>query len=143
MSGNNYSNSLDAGYPSARKVTRARILLQAAEGRTDDQRAAARHAGEAPGERTRKRLVEEGLGAVNEPARPGQRRKLSGKEEAHLMAVACTPAPAGLRRWTLRLLAGKVVELGLAVTGSSETGRRGLKKTHSSRGRHTSGVSGK
>lgn len=82
------------GKPSARKVTRARILLQAAAGLTDDQIAAARHTGAATVERTRKRFVEENLGALHERARPGQRRKLSGKEEAHLLAVACTPAPA-------------------------------------------------
>jgi len=129
------------GKPSARKVTRARILLQAAEGLTDDQIAAALHTGEATVERTRKRFVEENLGALNERARPGQRRKLSGKEEAHLIAVACTPAPEGRQRWTLRLLAGKVVELGLAETCSYETVRRVLKKTNSSRGRNNSGVS--
>lgn len=129
------------GKPSARKVTRARILLQAADALTDDQIAAALHTGAATVERTRKRFVEENLGALNERARPGQRRKLSGKEEAHLIAVACTAAPAGRQRWTLRLLAGKVVQLGLAETCSYETVRRVLKKTNSSRGRNNSGVS--
>jgi transposase len=131
------------GKPSARKVARARILLQAANGLTDDQIAVALHTGEATVERTRKRFVEEGLGALNERPRPGGRRKFTGKEEAHLIAVACTPAPEGRQRWTLRLLAGKVVELGLADTCSYETVRRVLKKTNSSRGRNNSGASRK
>jgi len=59
---------------------------------------------------------------------------LSGKQEAQLSAVACTPAPDGQARWTLRLLAEKVVELGFAESIARETVRQVLKKTPSSRG---------
>ena len=62
-------------------------------------------------------------------------RKLDDWGEAHLIALACTPAPAGHDHWTLRLLAGKVVELGLAPSLSHETVRLHLKKTSLSRGR--------
>ena len=79
--------------------------------------------------RIRKRLVEEGLEhALREQPRPGQRRKLSGKQEAHVIAVACSTPPEGRGRWTLRLLAGKVVELGFAPSISPETVRQMLKK---------------
>jgi transposase len=83
----------------------------------------------------RQRFVEEGLeSALNERPRPGQRRKLDGKQEAHLVAVACSQAPAGHARWTLQLLADKVVELEFADSISPETVRQVLKKTNSSRG---------
>src|SRR5437588_11255823 len=81
------------GKPSARKVTRARILLKAAEGLTDDQVAAALTVGVATVERTRKRFVEESLGALNERPRPGARPKLKGKQQAHVIALACSKAP--------------------------------------------------
>ncbi len=61
--------------------------------------------------------------------RPGQRRKLDGRAEATLIATACTEAPAGHEHWTLRLLAGKLVQLGVVDTVSYETVRRTLKKT--------------
>lgn len=131
------------GKPSARKVTRARILLHASDGLTDEQIGAALNTGSATIERTRRRFVEEGLGCLNERARPGQRRKLSGKQEAHLIAVACTPAPDGQARWTLRLLADKVVELQYADSIARETVRQVLKKTNSSRGSKSSGASRK
>ena len=131
------------GKPSARKVTRARILLKASEDFTDEQIAAALNTGEATIERTRKRFVEEGLGALNERPRPGARPKLTGKQEAHVIALACSTAPAGHSHWTLRLLAGKVVELGFAESFSREAVRRVLKKTLSSPGSPSSGASRK
>lgn len=131
------------GKPSARKVTRARILLKADEGFTDEQIVAALSTGEATVERTRKRFVEEGLGALNERPRPGARAKLEGKQQAHLIAVACTKAPEGYSHWTLRLLADKVVELGFTESFSREAVRRVLKKTNSSPGSTSSGVSQK
>lgn len=131
------------GKPSARKVTRARILLKADEGLTDEQIAAALDTGEATVERTRKRFVEEGLGALNERPRPGARPKLQGKHEAHVIALACSQAPEGHSHWTLRLLADKVVELGFAESFSREAVRRVLKKTQPSRGATNSGVSQK
>ena len=131
------------GKPSARKVTRARILLHASDGLTDEQIVAALNTGIATVERTRRRFVEEGLECLNERARPGQWRKLSGKQEAHVIAVACTPAPDGQARWTLQLLADKVVELQYADSIARETVRQVLKKTNSSRGSKSSGASRK
>ncbi len=91
--------------------------------------------------RVRRRFVEEGLeSALKERPRPGQRRKLDGKQEAHLVAVACSPAPEGRVRWTLQLLANKVVELDLADSISPETVRQMLKKTNLNRGRRRNGV---
>jgi transposase len=98
------------GKPAARKVTRARILLKAADGLTDDQIATTLDVGVATVERTRKRFVEQGFGALNERSRPGARPKLTGKQQAHVVAVACSAAPEGHTHWTMRLLAGKVVE---------------------------------
>lgn len=120
---------LRRGKPSARKVTRARILLKANEGLSDSQVAQALDVGTATVWRVRKRFVEEGLErALNERPRPGQRPKLDGTQEAHLIAVACTKAPEGHARWTLRLLADQAVELGLAESLSYETVRQVLKK---------------
>jgi transposase len=122
------------GKHSSRKVTRARILLLAADGSTDEQIVAALSTGFATVERTRKRFVEEGLGCLKERARRGQARKLTGQQEAHLVAIACSTPPEGRARWTLSLLADKVVELKFATTIARETVRQVLKKTNSSRG---------
>jgi transposase len=130
------------GKSSARKVKRSLILCQADEGLNDQQIAQALLVGAATVSRVRRRFVEEGLdSALNERPRPGQRRKLDGKQEAHLVAVACSQAPAGHARWTLRLLADKVVELDFVDSISPETVRQVLKKTNSSRGRRRSGAS--
>jgi hypothetical protein len=91
-------------------------------------------------ERTRRRFVEENLGALTERARPGQRPKLDAKGEAHLIAVACSKAPGERQRWTWRLLAAKAVEVGLCEQLSYETGRGLLKKTRSSPGSPSRGV---
>jgi putative transposase len=122
------------GKHSSRKVTRARILLLAADGLTDEQIVVSLKTAFATVERTRKRFVEEGLGCLNERPRRGQARKLSGKQEAHLIAIACSTPPEGRARWTLRLLADKVVELNFASSIARETVRQVLKKTNSSRG---------
>jgi putative transposase len=118
------------GKHSSRKVTRARILLLAADGSTDEQIVAALKTGFATVERTRKRFVEEGLGCLNERPRRGQAPKLTGKQEAHLIAIACSTPPQGHARWTLRLLADKVVELNFADSIARETVRQVLKKTN-------------
>ena len=122
------------GKPSSRKVTRARNLLLATEGATDEQIVAALSIGVATVERTRKRFVEEGLECLTERPRRGQARKLTGKQEAHLVAVACSTPPEGRARWTLSLLAEKVVELKFAATIARETVRQVLKKTNLDRG---------
>lgn len=130
------------GKSSARKVKRALILCKADEGLRDQEIAEALLVGAATVSRVRQRFVEEGLeSALNERPRPGQRRKLDGKQEAHLVAVACSHAPAGHAHWTLKLLADKVVELEFADSISPETVRQVLKKTNSSRGRRRSGAS--
>jgi transposase len=131
---------LRRGKAGTRKLTRARILLKADAGLSDEEIAAALHVGPATVGRTRQRFVEENLGALDEHARPGAQRKLTGKQEAHVIAVACTPAPEGHARWTLRLLADKVVELGFADTIAHETVRQVLKKTNSNRGSSSNGV---
>jgi transposase len=131
---------LQKGKSSARKLTRARILLQADEGLTDEEIATALAVGVATVERTRQRFVETNLEALHELPRPGGPCKLSGKQEAHLIAVACTPAPSGHTRWTLQLLAERVVELGFADSIARETVRQVLKKTPSSRGCTSNGV---
>jgi transposase len=131
---------LQRGKASARKLTRARILLQADEGLTDEEIATDLEVGIATVERTRQRFVEENLEALNERPRPGGQRKLSGEQQAQLIAVACPPAPTGQPHWTLRVLADKVVELGFADSIARETVRQVLKTTRSSPGSTSSGV---
>ena len=129
------------GKSSARKVKRSLILCKADEGLTDEQVSEALLVSPSTAYRVRRRFVEEGMeSALTERPRPGQRRKLDGKQEAHLVAVACTPAPEGRTRWTLQLLADKVVKLELADSISPETVRQVLKKTNSNRGRRRSGA---
>jgi transposase len=132
---------LRSGQHATRKVTRARILLKAAEGWDDAAIAHALDIGRATVERTRQRFVEEGLGALEERPRPGKQPKLDAKAEAHLIAAACSAAPEGRQRWTLQLLADRVVTLGLAASYSYESVRRVLKKAPSSRGGRNNGVS--
>ena len=125
---------LHSGTHATRKVTRARILLKAAEGGEDNAIAAALSVGRATVERLRQRFVEEGLGALEERPRPGTSPQLDAKAEARLIAEACSNAPEGCKRWTLHLLADRVVALGLTESYSYESVRRVLKKVTSSRG---------
>ncbi len=129
------------GKHSSRKVMRARILVKADEGLTDKQIAAVLNTSVPTVERTRRRFVEESLGALDERPRPGHSHKLNTKQETHLIAIACSTPPGGRDRWTLRLLADKIVELGFAESFSHETVRRVLKKTLSSPGKNSSGAS--
>jgi transposase len=122
------------GKTSSRKLTRARILLKVHEGATDAEIVAALNVGVASVERIRKRFVEAGLDALNEKPRPGKPPKLDNQAQARLIAEACAKAPAGRQRWTLQLLADRVVQLKLADSCSYETIRRTLKKTSSSLG---------
>src|SRR5215813_13425113 len=109
---------LHSGTHATRKVTRARILLKAAEGWQDSAIAAALAVGRATVERLRQRFVEQGLGALEEQPRRGTQPKLDAKAEARLIAEACSAAPEGRQRWTLHLLADQVVALGLAPSYS-------------------------
>ena len=115
-------------------MTRARILLKAAAGAEDSAIAAALSIGRATVERTRQRFVEEGLEALEERPRPGTQPKLDAQAQARLIAEACSTAPEGCKRWTLHLLADRVVTLGLAAAYSYESVRRVLKKRPSSHG---------
>lgn len=134
---------LHRGKTAARKLTRAQILLKADDGLTDAEIAEAIGTCVPTIERTRKRFVEENLDCLNERPRPGQKLKLQGKAAARLLAEACSTAPEGRKRWTLRLLANRVVELGLCESLSYETVRQQLKKTNSSLGSSNSGASRK
>lgn len=120
---------LRKGKSAARIQTRARILLKAASGCLDAEvmKALAVSAGMVG--KTRQRCVEEGVdAALQDRPRPGKTPKLSEKQCAHVIAVACTPAPEGHDHWTLRLLADKIVELDYAESFSHEAVRRLLKK---------------
>lgn len=123
------------GTVSARKLTRAHILLQANDGLGDQTIADALHIGRATVERVRKRFVEGNLErALTDAKRPGGKRKLDGKQEALLVATACSTPPNGRARWTMQLLADKLVSLTELDSLSDETVRRTLKKTSSSPG---------
>jgi transposase len=111
-----------------RRYKRARALLAADAGETDAVIAAKVGVHPASLERLRKRFVEEGLAALAERPRPGARRALDGRQEAHLLALACTTPPGGRKRWTMRLLADRLVELRVVERISDETVRRALKR---------------
>ena len=129
------------GKVSARRLSRAHMLLQADTGLSDDAIAQALHIGTATVERIRKRFVEDGLeAALSERPRPGGQRKLAGTQEAFLIALACSTPPEGRTCWTMQLLADRLVELQVVEAISDETVRRTLKKTSSSRGRRRPGV---
>jgi hypothetical protein len=121
----------------ARTLTHARILLKADEGEagprlSDEAIAEALEVNRSTVERVRIRCVEEGFDAALRP-RPSRQvhpRKLDGVQEAHLVALACSPAPDGRNRWSLRLLADKLVELEIVEDISYETVRQTLKKTN-------------
>jgi transposase len=115
------------GKAAVRRVKRAQILLAADAGRCDEAIAAAVGVGTATVYRTKRRLVEGNLEhALAEAARPGAQRKLSGREEALLIATACSAPPQGRARWTLVLLAGALVQLTGHPSLSRETVRRRL-----------------
>src|SRR4051812_37410076 len=118
---------LSGGKRSARKLKRAQILLAADAGAGDEEIARAVGVGGSTVYRTKRRFVLGNLeAALSEEPRPGAERKLSGKEEALLVATACTKPPAGRARWTLDLLAGEMVKLTEHVDLSRETVRRRL-----------------
>ena len=120
---------LRKGRSAARKQTRARILLKAAAGGKDAEIMGALAVSATMIYNTRQRCVEDGIeAALHDRPRPGKAPKLTDKQCAHVIATACTPAPAGHDHWTLRLLADKVVRLGYADSFSHETVRRLLKK---------------
>jgi hypothetical protein len=128
-----------AGSAPARKLTHARILLKANQGSegpgwVDEQVADAVEVSQPTLCRVRKQYVEEGLQAAlnRRPPNREYRRKLDGEQEARLVALACSEPPEGQARWSLRLLADKMVELEVVDDLSYQTVRRTLKKTPSS-----------
>jgi len=123
------------GRAAARKLTHARVLLKAdADGPawTDERIAEALDVGRRTVENIRRRLVEEGFEAAlnrKKRCRPPREKILDGEREAKLIALACGRPPEGRKRWTLRLLSDKLVELDIVEAISYETVRRTLKKT--------------
>ena len=122
---------ISSGVAPARKLTRARILLKADEGWTDKDISEALDVGTATVERVRKRFVEWGGIKAIERRKPRRQyeRKLDGDAEARLIALACSAPPEGRTRWTLQLLADKLVTLEAVDIDSVsyETVRRVLK----------------
>jgi transposase len=123
------------GKISARKLTRAHILLQANAGVVGKAIAAALHIGIATVERLHQRFVDEGMdAALSEPPRPGGQRKLDGKQEAFLIALACRTPPERRQGWTMQLLADTLVAVQVVEAISDEMVPRTLKTTRSNRG---------
>ena len=118
---------LSGGKHAARTLKRAQILLAADAGVPDETIAQSIAVGGSTVYRTKRRFVEGNLErALSEEPRPGAARKLSGPEEALLVATACAKPPAGRARWTLELLAGEIVRLTQHESLSRETVRRRL-----------------
>jgi transposase len=118
---------LSKGKRAARKLKRAQILLAADAGRSDEEIARTVAVGGSTVYRTKRRFVEGNLErALSEDPRPGAERKLTGKEEALLVATACANPPKGRARWTLALLADAMVKLTGHESLSGETVRRRL-----------------
>jgi transposase len=122
---------LSGGKHAARKLKRAQILLAADAGSSDDDIATSVGVGGSTVYRTKRRFVIGNLeAALREEPRPGAGRKLSGKQEALLVATACSKPPQGRARWTLELLAGELVKLTEHDPVSRETVRRRLAENH-------------
>lgn len=137
-----------SGQAPARKLTHARILLKADQGSygpglVDDEIAEAVESSQPTISRIRKQFVEEGLeAALNRRApRREYRCKLDGEIEAKLIALSCSAPPKGQAKWSLRLLASKLVELEVVESVSYQTVRRTLRKARSSPGSRGSGAS--
>ena len=131
-----------AGKHSVRIATRARILLKIDEGWKAPQVAGALDVAEGTVYRVKRRYADAGLdGVLHDRVQANRFRKLDDKAEAHLIALACSDAPEGRQRWTLQLLADRMVELGLVESLTYETVRLKLKKTSSSPGASSSGAS--
>jgi transposase len=126
----------------ARQIKRALILLAVDEGEKDELVAAKVRVHPNTVARIRHRFAEEGLEkALSERARPGNPRRLDGRQEAYLIALACSDPPEGRDKWTMRLLAGRLVELDVIDGISHQTIMRTLKRGTSSPGNAESGAS--
>jgi len=134
-------NLVSTGKAAAKKLTHARILLKAdraieGQGLLNKDIASFLDICTKTVDRVSRQFVEEGLDRALNHKRPGHSRPriLQGAEEAHLIALACRKAPEGRQRWTLKLLAAKMVELNIVESVSPATIGRVLKKTNSNRG---------
>jgi transposase len=124
---------IKSGEESARKLNRARILLLADENKPDREIAEVLHTGPSTVQRTRQRFVEGNLeGALNERPRQGRSKKLDEKGKAVLETLAHSQPPEGRKRWTLQLLADRLVQLKVVDSISYETVRQEVKKSESS-----------
>lgn len=122
---------ISKGSEKARKITRCRILLLAADGRSDKQIMEALGIARNTVKKVCGRYVQEGLdAAINERPRPGAPEKFCGRQRAKITALACSKPPEGRGGWTLRLIADRVVELEMADEISHMTIKRMLKKTN-------------
>jgi transposase len=125
------------GKKSANKLMHARVLLSADENdrklkpKTDEEIAKETHICSKTVARIRQRFVEEGMESAlsRRPHANPKRRKIDGEQEAHLVALCCSPPPEGRSRWTLKLLANKLIELEIVDSISAVTVSRVLKKT--------------
>jgi DNA-binding CsgD family transcriptional regulator len=123
-----------------REIQRAQMLLWSAEGKTDVEIASLMSVNPLTVATTRERWATEKR--IADAPKPGRHKKLNGKQEAFVVALACSDAPAGRESWTLQLLADKLVELKVIDEPVSyETVRATLKKTNLSLGRKSSGAS--
>lgn len=130
------------GRASVRQLKRALILLDAADGDRDEVIAAKVRVHVNTVQRIRRRFSEDSLeAALSERPRPGKARKLTGPQEAFVIALACTDAPEGRKVWTMQLLADRLVELKLVDSISDDTVGRTLKRGTSSPGSVRSGAS--
>lgn len=133
---------ISQGKPSARKVTRARILLKAHQGFKDETIAQALDVSTATVSRTRQKYVEADLDrAISDKAHAARPKKFNGQQEAIIIATACSEVPDGHDHWTVRMLTDKTIELGLVESVAPETVRQVLKKMNSNPGARSNGVS--
>ena len=122
---------ISKGTEKARKITRCRILLLAHEGQSDPQIMEALKVARNTIRSVRWRYVQEGLeAAINARPRPGAPKKFTGRQKVKITAIACSEPPEGRSRWTLRLIADRVVELEMVDNISHQTVKRILKKTN-------------
>ena len=130
-----------AGKGSARVINRARILLKTGEGWSAPRVAQALDVSQGTVFNVKRRFAEGGLdGVLKDRVQARRYRKMDDRAEGHLIALACSPAPEGHDHWNLRLLADRMVELGVVESLSYETVRLHLKKTLSNRGGRSSGA---
>jgi transposase len=131
------------GRTSARVINRARILLLAHAGKSDEEIMDTLHVSLLTIHNIRRRFQTERFDLLDDQPRAGQPCKLDGKAEARLTAIVCSSPPTGYARWSLRLLADELVRLEVIDTISHKTVGQVLKKMTSSRGKSSSGASAK